>query len=182
MRPLRSDLRRANVRLIMSGCYPKWIKDTDYPWAPTREQHEAAFVAYEQNWGTPIGFKVVAPSVAKDEQYRNWWARNLRMGASPGSGIALYRMNIEIDIRDILPAIRVPTLILHREGDRLIKVENSRYMATRIPDAKYVELKGGRSPSVVRRFRDRSRRDRGVFDRRATCRVDGQSPVNCIVC
>jgi class 3 adenylate cyclase len=128
--------------LVMSGCYPKWIRDTDYPWAPTREQHEAAFVAYEQNWGTPIGFKVVAPSVANDEQCRNWWARNLRLGASPSSGIALYRMNIDIDIRDILPSIRVPTLILHREGDRLINVENSRYMATRIPEAKYVELKG----------------------------------------
>ena len=64
------------------------------------------------------------------------------MGASPSSGIALYRMNIEIDIRSVLTSIRVPTLILHREGDRLIKVENSRYMATRIPDAKYVELKG----------------------------------------
>jgi pimeloyl-ACP methyl ester carboxylesterase len=128
--------------LIMFGCYAKWIKSTDYPWAPTREQHEAAFVAYEQNWGTPMGFKVVAPSVANDEQCRNWWARQLRMGASPGSGIALYRMNIDIDIRDILPSIRVPTLILHREGDRLFKVENSRYMATRMPDAKYVELKG----------------------------------------
>ncbi len=128
--------------LVMSGCYPKWIRDTDYPWAPTREEHEAAFVAYEQNWGTPMGFKIVAPSVANDEQCRNWWSRNLRLGASPGSGIALYRMNIDIDIRGILPAIRVPTLILHREGDRLINVENSRYMASRIPDAKYVELKG----------------------------------------
>jgi class 3 adenylate cyclase len=126
----------------MSGCYPKWIRDSDYPWAPTREQHEAAFVAYEQNWGTSIGLKVMAPSVANDEQCRNWWARNMRMGASPGSGIALYRMNIEIDIRSVLPSIRVPTLILHREGDRLINVENSRYMAKRIPDAKYVELKG----------------------------------------
>jgi class 3 adenylate cyclase len=128
--------------LIMSGCYAKWIKSPDYPWAPTREQHEAASVAFEQNWGTPIGLEVIAPSVANDEHCRNWWARNLRMGASPSSGIALYRMNIEIDIRSVLTSIRVPTLILHREGDRLIKVENSRYMATRIPDAKYVELKG----------------------------------------
>ena len=113
-----------------------------YPWAPTREEHEAAFVAYEKHWGTPIGFKMVAPSVANDEQCRNWWARNLRMGASPASGVALYRMNIEIDIRGILPSIRVPTLILHREGDRLINVENSRYMAARISGAKYCELKG----------------------------------------
>lgn len=128
--------------LIMSGCYPKWIWDAEYPWAPTREEHEAAFVAYEKHWGTPIGFKMVAPSVANDEQCRNWWARNLRMGASPASGVALYRMNIEIDIRGILPSIRVPTLILHREGDRLINVENSRYMAARISGAKYCELKG----------------------------------------
>ncbi len=128
--------------LVMSGCYPKWIRDADYPWAPTREDHEAAFLAYERNWGTPIGFKIVAPSVANDEQCRNWWARNLRLGASPTSGIALYRMNIEIDIRSVLSSIHVPTLLLHREGDRLINVENSRYMATRIPGARYVELKG----------------------------------------
>ena len=128
--------------LVMSGCYAKWIKDTDYPWAPTRQEHEAAFIAYENNWGTPIGFKTVAPSVGNDESCRNWWARNLRLGASPGAGIALYRMNIEIDIRGVLSSIRVPTLILHREGDRLINVGNSRYMSSRIPHAKYVELKG----------------------------------------
>jgi pimeloyl-ACP methyl ester carboxylesterase len=128
--------------LVMSGCYPKWVRDADWPWAMTREEHEASCAAYEQKWGTPIGFRVVAPSAANDEQSRNWWARNLRMGASPASGIALYRMNIEIDIRSVLPAIRVPTLILHREGDGLIKVENSRYMAAHIPGAKYVELKG----------------------------------------
>ena len=128
--------------LVMSSCYAKWIRDTDYPWAPTRQEHEAAFIAYENNWGTPIGFKTVAPSVANDESCRNWWARNLRLGASPGAGIALYRMNIEIDISSVLPSIRVPTLILHREGDRLINVGNSRYMASRIPDAKYVELSG----------------------------------------
>lgn len=128
--------------LIMSGSYAKWIKDVDYPWAPTRAEHEAAFSAYERHWGTAIGFKTVAPSVADEERYRNWWARNLRLGASPAEGIALCRMNIEIDIRAILPTIQVPTLILHRRGDRLIKVENSRYMASRIPGAKYVELEG----------------------------------------
>jgi class 3 adenylate cyclase len=128
--------------LIMSGCFPRWIKDDDYPWAPTREQHEAAFDAYERKWGTSIGFKTIAPSVADDERCKNWWARNLRMGASPADGIALYRMNIEIDIRAILPTIQVPTLILHRLGDRLINVGNSRYMSKHIPGAKYIELHG----------------------------------------
>ena len=128
--------------LVMSGCYAKWIKADDYPWAPTREEHEAAFVAYEKHWGTPIGFKTIAPSVADDESCRNWWARNLRLGASPAAGIALYRMNIEIDIRSVLPSISVPTLILHRDGDRLINVENARYLANHIAGAKYVELAG----------------------------------------
>lgn len=128
--------------LIMSGCYAKWIRDDDYPWAPTREDHEAACGAYERHWGTPIGFKTVAPSAANDESARNWWARNLRLGASPSDAIALLRMNIEIDIRAVLPAIGVPTLILHRAGDRLINVGNGRYMAKHIPKAKYVELEG----------------------------------------
>jgi pimeloyl-ACP methyl ester carboxylesterase len=128
--------------LLMSGCYAKWIRDDDYPWAPTRQDHEAAFDAYERNWGTPIGFKTVAPSAANDESARNWWARNLRLGASPADGIALYRMNIEIDIRPVLPTIAVPTLILHRAGDRLINVGNGRYLAEHIPGARYVELEG----------------------------------------
>ncbi len=128
--------------LVMSGCFPKWIKDDDYQWAPTREQHEAASDAYETHWGTSIGFKTIAPSVADDERCKSWWAKNLRMGASPADGIALYRMNIEIDVRPILSTIQVPTLILHRTGDRLIDVGNSRYMAEHIPGAKYVELDG----------------------------------------
>lgn len=128
--------------LVMSGCYAKWIRADDYPWAPTRADHEAAFDAYERNWGTPIGFKTVAPSAANDESARNWWARQLRLGASPADGIALYRMNIEIDIRAVLPTIAVPTLILHRAGDRLINVGNGRYLAEHIAGARYVELEG----------------------------------------
>lgn len=128
--------------LVMCGCFAKWISDDDYPWAPTRAEHEASMNAYERNWGTPIGLKTIAPSVANDEGCRSWWARLLREGASPGRGIALYRMNIEIDIRAVLPTIHVPTLILHRIGDRLINVGNSRYMAEHIHHAKLVELEG----------------------------------------
>ena len=128
--------------LIMCGSYARWIRDDDCPWAMTREQHEAAAAAFERGWGTPIGFKTVAPTSSADERYRNWWARYLRMGASPGAGVTLYRMNYEIDIRSLLPAIRVPTLLLHRSGDRLINVEASRYMAQRIPGARLVELPG----------------------------------------
>jgi class 3 adenylate cyclase len=75
-----------------------------------------------------------------DERARQWWARLLRMSASPGAAAALSRMNYEIDIRHILPAIRVPTLILHATGDLTTNVGASRYMAERIPEAKLVEL------------------------------------------
>lgn len=128
--------------LIMYGAYAKWISDADYPWAPSREDHEAAFKAYEEHWGTPIGLKVLAPSIASDERWRQWWGQHQRLSASPGAGVTLYRMNVEIDIRQILPTIRVPTLILHRLGDRLMNPAGAKYMAGQIPGAKYVELPG----------------------------------------
>jgi class 3 adenylate cyclase len=128
--------------LIMYGAYAKWIRTDDYPWAPTRQEHEAALEAYEKHWGTPIGLKTLAPSVANDERMRQWFAHSLRVSASPAAGVTLYRMNIEVDIRAVLPTIRVPTLILHRSGDRLIPCEAGRYMAGQIPAARFVELPG----------------------------------------
>lgn len=128
--------------LIMYGAYAKWIRADDYPWAPTREEHEAAFEAYEKHWGTPIGLKTLAPSVADDERVRQRWAHHMRVSASPAAGVTLYRMNVEVDIRAILPTIRVPTLILHRSGDRLVPCQGGRYMAGQIPNAKFVELPG----------------------------------------
>ena len=128
--------------LIMYGTYAKWIRADDYPWAPTREEHEAAFKALEKHWGTPIGLKILAPSVANDERVRQWWAHYMRVSASPGAGLTLYRMNVEVDIRAILPTIRVPTLILQRSGDRLVPCQGARYMAEQIPAAKFVELPG----------------------------------------
>ncbi len=128
--------------LIMYGGYAKWIRDAEYPWAPTREDHEKAFEEYERRWGSPVGLKVIAPSVATDQRHRQWWADYLRLGGSPGAAVALYRMNVEIDIRHVLAAIQAPTLILHRAGDHLINVGGARYMAERIRNAKYVELAG----------------------------------------
>ena len=128
--------------LVMYGSYAKWIREPGYPWAMTREEHERAFAAFEKHWGTPVGLQRIAPSVASDERYRSWFARLLRGGASPGAALALYRMNIEIDIRHVLPSIRVPTLIVHRDGDRLVDLGNSRYLAAEIPAAKLVVLAG----------------------------------------
>jgi class 3 adenylate cyclase len=86
--------------------------------------------------------RFMAPSRAGDEAYRRELARRERQGASPSAVATILRMNSEIDVRDILPTIRVPTLVLHRVGDTRITVDEGRYLATHIPAAKYTELPG----------------------------------------
>jgi class 3 adenylate cyclase len=95
-----------------------------------------------EQWGGPVGLEERAPSVAKDPEFRDWWATYLRMGASPGAALALTQMNAEIDVRQVLPSVHVPTLVIHRSDDRCLKVEEGRYVAQSIPGAKYVELAG----------------------------------------
>jgi len=80
--------------------------------------------------------------MAGDPEFREWWAEYLRMGASPGAAVALTKMNAEIDVRDVLPLVRVPTLVMHRRDDLCLKVDEGRYVADRIPGAKFVELDG----------------------------------------
>jgi pimeloyl-ACP methyl ester carboxylesterase len=128
--------------LVMIGTYAKRIRDEEYPWGPTPEQREAFFGMMREEWGGPVGIEERAPSMAGDEAFRAWWAEYLRMGASPGAAIALTKMNAEIDVRNVLPSIRVPSLIIHRSGDLCLKVEEGRFVASQIPGSKYVELDG----------------------------------------
>jgi pimeloyl-ACP methyl ester carboxylesterase/DNA-binding winged helix-turn-helix (wHTH) protein len=130
------------LALVMIGTYTKRIRDEEYPWAPTTEQRQHFFQEMREQWGGPVGLEERAPSVAQDPKFREWWATYLRMGASPGAALALTQMNAEIDVRQVLPLVRVPTLVIHRSEDRCLKVEEGRYVAERIPDAKYVELPG----------------------------------------
>jgi len=130
------------LALVMIGTYAKRIYDADYPWAPTTEQRQHFFEEMREQWGGPVGLEERAPSVAGDPKFREWWATYLRMGASPGAALALTQMNAEIDVRHVLSSVHVPTLVIHRAGDRCLKVEEGRYVAERIPSAKYVELPG----------------------------------------
>jgi pimeloyl-ACP methyl ester carboxylesterase/DNA-binding winged helix-turn-helix (wHTH) protein len=128
--------------LVAIGSYARRLKADDYPWGETREEREAFFQSLLEQWGGPVGIEERAPSRAADPAFREWWASYLRMGASPGAAVALTRMNAEIDVRAVLPSIKVPTLVLHRRGDRLLKVEEARYIASKIPTATLVELPG----------------------------------------
>lgn len=128
--------------VVMIGTYAKRIRDEEYPWGPTAEQREAFFETMQREWGGPVGIDERAPSMAQDENFREWWATYLRMGASPGAAVALTKMNAEIDVRDVLPSIRVPALVVHRSGDLCLQVEEGRFVASRIPGSKFVELDG----------------------------------------
>lgn len=130
--------------LIMYGAFPKF----NY-WVPTPEALDQLLTMIGQAWGTGVTLPLFAPNLTEDEPFKHWWARFERLGASPGAVSALMRMNSEININPVLSAIHVPTLILHRTEDTLVDVEASRFMAERIPGAKYVELSGRDHVPVV---------------------------------
>ena len=106
------------------------------------KQRQARLDQIERDWGTGASLRQLAPSKSSDDGFRRIWARFERQSASPGAAVSLTRMNREIDVRPILPAIRVPSLVLHRTGDPMVPVDDSRYLAEHIPGAKYVELPG----------------------------------------
>ena len=126
----------------MIGTYAKRLWAPDYPCGPTRAEHERFFETISSDWGGPVGIEVRAPSRANDPAFRDWWSTYLRMGASPGAALALTRMNAEIDVRHVLPPIRVPTLVLHRTDDHCLKVEEGRYVAAADSRRQFVELPG----------------------------------------
>ncbi|MBK9153931.1 MAG: alpha/beta fold hydrolase [Chloracidobacterium sp.] len=128
--------------VVMIGTYAKRIRDDDYPWGVSSEDRDAFFDLMMRDWGKPVGIEERAPSLAGDAEFREWWATYLRMGASPGAAVALTKMNAEIDVRSVLPSIRVPSLVIHRRGDLCLKVEEGRYVASKIPGCKYLELDG----------------------------------------
>ena len=108
----------------------------------SRQKLEGMIRLCEEKWGGPVMAEVFSPSMAADTEYLEWYAKRLRMSASPGAAVGYIRMNFEIDVRHVLPAVRVPTLVIHRTGDRIVPLVAGRYLATHIPGARLVELPG----------------------------------------
>jgi DNA-binding winged helix-turn-helix (wHTH) protein/pimeloyl-ACP methyl ester carboxylesterase len=128
--------------LVMIGTYARRLQAPDYPWGPSPEAHGKFLEEIQRDWGGPVGLAARAPSKLQDQAFRDWWSTYIRMGASPGAALALTKMNADIDVRGVLPSVRVPALVLHRTGDLCLKVEEGRHVAERIPGAKFVELPG----------------------------------------
>ena len=114
----------------------------DYPWAPTPERWRATIQEIGENWGRDDFLERLAveanPRATAAADVRRWFVRHLRRSASPGSAVAFYRMLMEGDVSDILPAVRVPTLVLARAS----ALEEARYVAGEIPGARLLELPG----------------------------------------
>ncbi|HZT92686.1 MAG TPA: adenylate/guanylate cyclase domain-containing protein [Gaiellaceae bacterium] len=127
--------------LVLYGSYAKRADpDEDYPWAATWEERRQYAAATEHEWGVEADLGRMAPGV--DESVARWWAARARASASPAAARDLILMNSQIDVRAVLPVVRVPTLVLHRTGDLDVKVAEGRYIAERIPGAVFVELPG----------------------------------------
>ncbi len=127
--------------LVLYGTYAKRTDpDDDYPWAATWEQRQAYGNQVEREWGFESDLGTMAPNA--DAALTAWWRVRARASASPGAARALILMNSRIDVRRVLPTIQVPTLVLHRSGDRDSRLEEGRYIANRIPEARFVELAG----------------------------------------
>src|SRR3712207_4464484 len=121
--------------LVLYGAYGHFAS-----WVLAEDKLARFLDTVDQSWGTGESLKAFAPSKVSDERFKAWWARFERLGASPSAVIALMQMNHEIDVRHIAPAIRVPTLVLHRTGDPRVNVEAGRFLGRTIPDARHVEL------------------------------------------
>lgn len=130
--------------LVIFGGYAKRASAPDYTFGWRDEEWAAFFANVDSHWGTPLGLdlNIWAPSIARNARAAEDMAAYMRTAASPGAVRAVMEMNREIDVRNVLPAVRIPTLILHRTGDRNIRIEHARYMAERIPGARLVELAG----------------------------------------
>jgi pimeloyl-ACP methyl ester carboxylesterase/class 3 adenylate cyclase len=131
--------------LVTYGGFAKRMRTDDYPWAPTLEARIAAAEQLERGgWAIgPDDLSFLSPSLAGDAQMARWLTSYFRQSASPGAAAQLLRMNTYVDLRAVLPTIRVPTLVLQALDDRDVDARDGRYLAQHIPGAKYVELPSG---------------------------------------
>lgn len=129
-------------QLILYGAYATRTPSEDYPWAPDPRLRQIFLDGILEQWPTLDDSDLENPSMAGNEEFAQSMARYSRSAASPAAAHALAIMNGKADIRDVLPAISAPTLILHRIGDIDAEIGGARYMADRIPEARLIELAG----------------------------------------
>jgi pimeloyl-ACP methyl ester carboxylesterase len=128
--------------LVLYGPYARASPAEDFPWGIPREIREIATRdPEEETWGVGLSLALLAPSRLQDEALVRWWGRFERQSMSPAMALEIIRLNMDVDIRAVLPSIRVAPLVIHCTDD-VIPVEGARWLAEQIPDAQFVELPG----------------------------------------
>jgi pimeloyl-ACP methyl ester carboxylesterase len=146
--------------LVLYGGSASYVRRPDYPWRPPFEQALQNIERTKQTlyatWGTLAHarevLELMAPSAVDDAALAEWTADLMRLGCSPGAAIALDRMNLEIDVRAVLPTIRDPTLVVYRTGDRVRIAPENAYLADHIPGATRTEFPGDDHSTFVGDF------------------------------
>jgi len=128
--------------LILYASLAKGSAAPDYPHALHADQFDLWLQQLVAGWGGSAGIETYAPSVAGDARTRAWWAGLLRAASSPGAVKGVLEALRDTDVRHLLGRIAVPTLVLHRRGDRAVRIGAGRYLASRIPQARFIELDG----------------------------------------
>ncbi|MGO9856206.1 MAG: alpha/beta fold hydrolase [Acidimicrobiales bacterium] len=128
--------------LVLVDSHAYYVREEGYPWGMPPEAIDRHIAVVKEVWGSGAALDALAPSKAGDDRFRAWDSRSQRLGASPEGIAAAVRAGFQRDVRDLLPTLCLPTLIVHREGDRFIRAGAGRYLAEHIADARYVELPG----------------------------------------
>src|SRR5262249_32300350 len=128
--------------LVLFGSLAKGSAAPDYPHALEARQYDLWLKQLVGSWGGPAGIETFAPSLAGDAQARAWWAGLLRAASSPGAIKGVLEALREHDVRHLLKQISAPTLVLHRRGDRAVRLGAGKHLASQIAQARFVELDG----------------------------------------
>ena len=169
--------------LVLLGGMARSTWAQDYPWGSRSEDLIASAKEFlAPHWGEGAMVDLSAPSRGGDPEIRTFFGRMERSTGSPGMVAQLNRMFLDIDVRDLVPTVHAPALVLHRRHDRFVNIGNGRWLAEHLPDARFVVLEGSDHIRLVRGPRDNARRDRGVPHRdplasRAPARA-GDRPVH----
>jgi class 3 adenylate cyclase len=128
--------------LVLVNSFAHFVQEDDYPWGFSREKVEARMAAIKEMWGTTPYVELAAPSRVADERFQAWYSRSVRFGAGPDQVADVVRASYEADVCALLPSLSVPTLVLHREGHRVIHLGAGQYLAEHVSHAKFVVLPG----------------------------------------
>jgi class 3 adenylate cyclase len=134
--------------LILQGCYARLLRAPDYEIGVDRASYDQFWADVAQHWGTPetLMVSVVTPSQVGDDAFLRWWMRLERLSLTPRDFLAVVAMGADVDVRRVLPTIRVPTLVVHARQDQVIPIEHGRYLAANIPGATLFEYNGEHLP------------------------------------